>query len=244
MKKSFNGFHYFVLGWKLILTPGIKRFVFFPFLINILIMIGAIWWMFSHFNIWTNRLMLYIPDWLHWLSYLLWPLIILLILLFWGFCFGMLTNWIAAPFNGLLAERIEAKLTNTSLPEGSISNVLRDMPRVIRRELEKFFYHVPRLLLLLLFSLVPVIGPMLAPILLFLFSAWVLAIQYCDYPFDNHRISFVTMRRALQKHRMYHLQFGGIVSLFMLVPGLNMIVMPAAVCGATAMWVDYYRGRI
>ena len=51
------------------------------------------------------------------------------------------------------------------------------------------------------------------------------------------------MRAALRERKSLNMQFGALVSLFTLVPVLNLAIMPVAVCGATAMWVDCYRGK-
>ena len=68
-----------------------------------------------------------------------------------------------------------------------------------------------------------------------------MAIQYVDYPFDNHKIDFITMRDALKQRRGKCLSFGALVTLFSAIPVVNLFVMPVAICGATAMWVDQYR---
>ncbi|MNH40933.1 putative sulfate transport protein CysZ [compost metagenome] len=49
------------------------------------------------------------------------------------------------------------------------------------------------------------------------------------------------MRSALRQHKASNLQFGALVSLFTMIPILNLVILPVAVCGATAMWVDRYR---
>jgi CysZ protein len=49
------------------------------------------------------------------------------------------------------------------------------------------------------------------------------------------------MRRSLGRYKVDNLQFGALVSLFTMVPVLNLVILPVAVCGATAMWVDRYR---
>ncbi|VEA69182.1 putative sulfate transport protein CysZ [Serratia rubidaea] len=119
--------------------------------------------------------------------------------------------------------------------------LVKDVPRIMAREWRKLAYYLPRALVLLLLYFVPVVGQTAAPVLWFLFSAWMLAIQYCDYPFDNHKVSFADMRRALRQNKVHNLQFGALVSLFTLIPVLNLVILPVAVCGATAMWVDRYR---
>ncbi|MFP1928738.1 sulfate transporter CysZ [Lonsdalea quercina] len=236
-----SGFHYFVRGWQLLSLPGIRRFVVLPMLVNILLMGGAFWWLFLQLNSWIPQLMSHIPNWLQWLSYLLWPLAVISILLVFSYFFSTLTNFIAAPFNGLLAEQLEARLTGVALPDSGIWGIAKDTPRIMRREVQKLGYYLPRALVLFLLYFVPGIGQTVAPILWFIFSAWMLAVQYCDYPFDNHKVSFPVMRQTLRQHKMSNLQFGALVNLCTIVPVLNLIIMPVAVCGATALWVDRYQ---
>ena len=63
--------------------------------------------------------------------------------------------------------------------------------------------------------------------------------QYVDYPFDNHRTTFDDMYGFLRKNCMLSLSFGAGVILVSLIPVINFFVMPAAVIGATLMWMDY-----
>ena len=77
----------------------------------------------------------------------------------------------------------------------------------------------------------------------FLFSAWMLAIQYCDYPLITIRYRFKTMRQALRTRKVTNMQFGALTSLFTMIPVLNLVILPVAICGATAMWVDCYRDK-
>ena len=93
---------------------------------------------------------------------------------------------------------------------------------------------------LLIFFILPVFGQ----VIWFLFSAWMMAIQYCDYPCDNHKISFADMKRILHAHRSHSFSFGITVSVFSLIPIVNFLVMPVAVCGATALWVDKLKERV
>ncbi len=245
--KSANGIHYFSQGWQLIRLPGIRRFVIVPLLVNILLMGGAFIWLFWQLGNWLPALMAKVPDWLQWLSYLLWPLTVISILLVFSYLFSTIANWIAAPFCGLLAEQLEARLTGQPLPDSGWMGMVKDIPRIMKREWQKLAWYLPRAIVLLLLYFVPGFGQTVAPVLWFLFSAWMLSIQYCDYPFDNHKVSFQQMRSALRQNKTDNMQFGALVSLFTMIPVLNLAIMPVAVCGATAMWVDRYRttlGRV
>lgn len=232
------GFHYFIYGWRLLLQRQFMPFVIFPIIINTVLMIGLVWAFFANITGWLDMLL---PSWLEWLSFVLIPLIFLLLLAGFYFAFTTLANFVAAPFNALLAEKVELQLTNQPLGDTSFTGMLKDVPRMLKREWQKMMYSVPRLIAIFLLGFVPVLGQTIVPVIAFIFSAWMIAIQYCDYPFDNHKISFQRMRNALEQNKVMNYTFGSLVSLFTMIPFVNLVVMPVAVCGATAMWINEYR---
>ena len=61
--------------------------------------------------------------------------------------------------------------------------------------------------------------------------------RYIDYPADNNKMSWQDMLAWLRAKRWQSLGFGGSVYLALLVPFANILVMPAAVAGATLFWV-------
>ena len=233
-----SGASYFIKGFELIRTPGIRRFVFIPLSVNLILFGYAFYYMFLK----LESYMLMIEDWLgdyfSWLSYFIWPLAILFVLVVFSFIFSSVANWIAAPFNGLLSEKVEALLTNKPLNDGGILDVVKDIPRTLSREVSKLGYYLPRALgFFLLYWLLPVIGQ----VLWFLFLAWMMSVQYKDYPFDNHKISFSEMKHALKQRQGLSYSFGITTAVFSMIPFINLVVMPVAICGATAIWVDHYR---
>jgi len=236
-----SGFGYFFHGIELALSPGIRRFVLMPLLANIILVGGALFYLFSHLDSWINQWIGQLPEFLSWLSYILWPLLVLTILATFSYFFSTLANFIAAPFNGLLAEKVEEYLTGQKINDDGIMSVVKDTPRVLAREWRKLLYVLPKAIGLFLLLLIPALGQTLGPILWFIFTAWILAIQYCDYPFDNHKISFNEMRYNLKQKQGKAYGFGVLVSLFTTIPILNLIVMPVAVCGATSMWVSEFK---
>ncbi|UPQ88623.1 sulfate transporter CysZ [Vibrio sinaloensis] len=236
-----SGFGYFFHGIELALTPGIRRFVIFPLLANIVLVGGALFYLFSNLDSWITQLMGQLPDFLSWLSYLLWPLLVLTILATFSYFFSTLANFVAAPFNGLLAEKVEAHLTGQSVNDDGPLAVIKDTPRVLAREWRKLIYVLPKTIGLFLLLLIPALGQTVGPFLWFIFTAWILAIQYCDYPFDNHKVSFNDMRYNLKQKQSKAYGFGALISIFTTIPIINLIVMPVAVCGATSMWVAEFK---
>ncbi|EGA68042.1 putative sulfate transport protein CysZ [Vibrio sinaloensis DSM 21326] len=236
-----SGFGYFFYGLELAMKPGIRQFVLLPLLANILLVGGALFYLFSHLDSWISHLMGQLPEFLSWLSYLLWPLLVLTILATFSYFFSTLANFIAAPFNGLLAEKVEEQLTQQRVNEDGLLSTLKDTPRILAREWRKLVYVLPKAIGLFLLLLIPALGQTIGPILWFAFTAWILAIQYCDYPFDNHKVSFNDMRYSLKQKQGKAYSFGALVSIFTTIPILNLFVMPIAVCGATAMWVSEFK---
>ncbi|EPG0610040.1 sulfate transporter CysZ [Vibrio fluvialis] len=238
-----SGLGYFFYGFDIAVSPGIRRFVLMPLLTNILLVGGALYYLFSHLDSWINDWMGQIPDWLSWLSYILWPLLVITILATFSYFFSTLANFIAAPFNGLLAEKVEEKLTGKKVNDDSVLAVVKDVPRIMAREWRKLVYVLPKAIGLFILLLIPALGQTLGPILWFIFTAWMLAIQYCDYPFDNHKVTFNDMRNSLKQKQGKAYTFGMLVSVLTTIPVVNLLVMPVAVCGATAMWVNEFRGQ-
>lgn len=238
-KKS--GVNYFLEGFSLIKRPGLRRFVFIPLTINLLLFGGLIYFAIGQLEQVFAWLSGQLPEYLSWLNFLLWPLAVLTLLVVLSFIFSSVMNWLAAPFNGLLAEKVEQLLTGKPLNTGGGIDLIKDLPRILGREWIKLKYYLPRAIVFLLLFLLPFVGQTAAPILWFLFSAWMMAIQYCDYPFDNHKVPFADMKFALNQTRGSSFSFGAAVTLFSMIPILNFVVMPVAICGATSMWVDKYR---
>ncbi|KFZ36695.1 cysteine biosynthesis protein CysZ [Shewanella mangrovi] len=238
---SKSGIQYFMDGFSLIKQPGLRRFVVVPLLVNLALFSGALMLAVKYLSQLMQWIDHAVPSWLDWISFVLWPLLIIAVLVVFSFIFSSIMNWIAAPFNGLLAEKAEQLLTGKPLYTGGAMDAVKDLPRVFGREWQKLKYYLPRALLVLVLFFIPLVGQTLFPVIWFLFSAWMMAIQYCDYPFDNHKVAFNDMKFALKQTKGSSMSFGIAVTLFSMIPIVNFIVMPVAICGATAMWVDKYR---
>ncbi|MCL1127083.1 sulfate transporter CysZ [Shewanella surugensis] len=236
-----SGVNYFIMGFSLIKRPGLRRFVFIPLLINLVLFSGLFYLAINQLSRIFDWLSLQLPSYLSWLNIILWPLAVITLLVVSSFIFSSVMNWLAAPFNGLLAEKVEQLLSGKALNTGSNMDVIKDIPRTLSREWIKLKYYIPRALIFLILFWVPLLGQTVAPVLWFLFTAWMMAIQYCDYPFDNHKVPFSDMKKALNNTKGSSFSFGATVTLFSMIPIVNFVVMPVAICGATAMWVDKYR---
>ena len=235
MATLINGIAALREGIRLIQQPELRRFVWLPLLVNIVFLGLSLYLLFGWFGGWLEGWMAALPDWLAWLETLLWLLLSLLALLLVFFGFSLLANLILAPFNGLLAEAVENRLRGTAMPDTSFIALLRQLPGIMLDELGKLFYFAGLALLVWLLSWIPVLN-LFAPLAWFALAAWVMVVQYADYPMGNHGMRFGPQRRLLRRHPMASLGFGGATAVLTMIPLLNFIVIPAAVAGATVLW--------
>jgi len=236
-----EGVGYLVDGAKLLTHPSLRLFVIIPLLVNILIFGSLIGFGLTYLSDLVDRWLAGIPDWLGFIEWILWPLIGLTLSLITGYLFTAVALIIASPFNALLAEKAEELVTGQPVDslEG-LGQALLSVPRGIVRELAKLLYYVPMAAFVLLVTFIPVLNAV-APVLWFLLGAWMMSIQFVDYPMDNHQLSFADVKEAVRSRRLSSMGFGGIVALCAGIPVVNFFVVPSAVVGATLLWCKELR---
>ncbi len=238
MGNLLNGAGFAWRGFGLILRPGARRFVLIPLLINTLLYILAIWFIWSRVDTGRRLLEQWIPWWLDWISWLLYPLVVLTLVFMVWYGFFLLASLIAAPFNALLAEKLESILRGQSMAHGDgLGAVPQMVVRTIFSEFRKLLYQLIWLIPLVILMVIPGLN-VLSPAAWLLFGAWMMAVNTLDYPMGNHDLYFVEVRRRMRRDRLTAIGFGGSILLLMMLPGLNFIAIPVGVAGATALWVE------
>jgi CysZ protein len=240
---TLQGIGYFFRGLGLLGKPGIRMYVLIPLTINILLFAGLIIFGYSEFMDLVNYLAPEESSWLSWLRWILIPIFFVTSLIIVFFTFTMVANLIGSPFNSLLSAAVEKHLTG-SLPENNSDwkAVLKSVIPIMFSELKKMAYYILITIPFLILFIIPVIN-IIAPFLWMLMIAWVMAVEYTDYPLDNHNVPFTELRRRLRQRRFMAFGFGGSVMFAMSIPILNFFVMPTAVAGATAMAVEKLKGE-
>mgnify|MGYP002378826753 CR=1 FL=1 len=237
MSNSFTqGMGYVLTGLRWLPRAGLRGFVAVPLLINTLLFGGGIWWGASQLQRLDQAVQGWLPDWLVWLHWLLWPLFILTVLVVVFYTFSLVANVIAAPFNGLLAARVEGMIDPTGrVPPRPAETSWRELLLSPLGELRKLLYFVAWAIPPLALSFVPAVN-MIAPVVWAVSTAWMLALEYADYPLGNRGMGLKAQRRLLRQRPLLALGFGGMTLLLTLIPVLNFLAMPAAVIGAALLW--------
>ena len=236
-----GGIDYLVRGAKMLSHPRLRPFVIIPLLVNVVIFASLLTLGVNAMGETLDRWIAAIPDWLSFLRWLVWPIVYLALALVSGYLFTFVAILIASPFMGLLAEKAEELITGEPVqgPEG-LMGALAMFPRAILRELAKFAYYLPLLLVVLVASLIPLVNAF-TPFLWFLLGAWMMSIQYVDHPMDNHQLPFAEVKEVCRERRVASLGVGGLVALVRGIPVVKCFGVAAAVCGATRVWCEELR---
>jgi len=243
-------------GVRLLWHPRLRKYILVPLLVNCIIffaltsvivgyflalMNGGESWLANTTEQLPYVLKLLVDIFASIVKWMAWFVIGSLFLIVYGYSFNVITNFIAAPFYGLLAAETERLVTGQAPPDESIGKML---VRVFSREFSKLFYFFGRgiivILLIILISFIPVLN-IFGPLIGLIWAAWSMAIQYADYAADNHQVPFSDMRDCLWKRNRSCLGFGGSLMACSVIPIVNIFAMPAAVTGGTLFWLNEIR---
>lgn len=239
-----SGIKYFFRGFKLLTRPELRWFVLIPLVINILLFTAAIYVAVHQFDVLMGWLLPQGPQWWAELARtVLWVFFSILVLLILFFTFTIAANFLGAPFNGLLSEKVEEYISGSRVNNsGGIRDFVSTILPSLLSELKKALYFLLTAALIFLVILVPAVQ-VLSPFIWALFTSWMLALEYAAYPMENHRLFFSQARRQVRKQKLLALGFGAAVMVASTIPVVNFVVMPAAVVGATLMWIERFKSQ-
>lgn len=240
MITSFStGYRYGLSGLSWLFRRGTRLHVLLPLLVNTIVFSLGILWLAGA----TEKLKLavesWLPAWLDWVAWLLWPIALLGVLVIVWLGFTLLANLFGSPFNGILSERVQREYA-PDIKTGTLS-AWQEAIRAPYFELVKIGYFLLLAIPILILSVIPVFN-VLAPLAWAAYGSWILAVEYCDYPMGNDGIRLREQKKRLRQDRWLALGFGAGVMTLTLIPGLNLVAMPSAVIGATLLWCDRLAG--
>ena len=228
------GMVYLLRGAGHLLTNGLKRYILLPVAFNFILFAGLFYLIYHYLFPYTYYYIDQLPSWLSFLSGVLLVILFISFFLLFLSMFTVLFNLVAAPFNGLLAEKAQHLLFNSAIPTLSFSEITI---RSIKRQGKFLSYFVPRFVLMCILFFVPFIQPVY-PLLWFLFNAWMLSIQYQDFAMDNNLVGFQDMQQKIGRTKLASLGFGSLINLVSFIPILNILIMPSAVIGGVILYCE------
>lgn len=245
-----GGFKYPFRGARFVYLqhPGLVRYWIFPILLTLGLLVAVFYQLGQHHAGWseaiwatptgdgfwggTKRVLHTAFDW--GFTLVLGAAAVLVV--------AALASIIAAPFNDLLSEEVERRVTGKEGPPFTLRALLRDTIRTVRVEVTKLIFYVCIMLpLFVLQFLIPVVGALAYALFGFVFTATYFAVDYVDWP-ATRRGYGVRQRAGIIRQRFVPmLGFGAGVYLFLMIPLVNLFFMPAAVAGGTLLFLDMER---
>lgn len=239
--RLFTGIQYYLRGVRLLRNKKLMPYILVPLLINVVIFFGLTYSFFSYSDQGMAYLLGWLPNFLSFIKSILWFIIGIILIFVYGYLFNFITNIVASPFYGMLAQKTEELMTGEAPSEEPLKAMI---PRVLVREMQKILYFIGWTIvifaILFIMGFIPLVN-IIVPVIAGLWGAWCMAIQYTDYACDNNQLAFKPMRKRLKKTRYCSIGFGGTIMLASMVPILNIITMPAAVIGGTLYWLEEIR---
>jgi CysZ protein len=227
------GLKAFADGFALARHPKLLPYVWLPTGLSLAIILIGLYFGLGYLTTLTDDMVARLPEWLGWLELVVAPLLYLLGILAGAWSFAFLAVLIASPFLGAFSLALE-RIRFGSAPE-TTTGLWTDVARSIAREVRKLVYYVPRLVVVFLLTLIPVVN-LAAPIIWLLFGAWTMAVQFADYPAENRQAPFSATLAKLKRNRGAALTFGACTTVALAIPLLNFLLIPVAVAGGTVLW--------
>ncbi|MBL4569596.1 MAG: sulfate transporter CysZ [Alcanivorax sp.] len=225
----------------------LRVYVIVPLIFNIVVFGGLYWasgswiagWIAAATADWAlTGSLSFLNGALHFLVDAAILLVWVLLLALFASVFSIGVQLIAAPFMGFLAEKVDIQTTGHPMPDESIPAMIL---RTFKRELRKTWYWLWRAVLILFVVMVVYFIPVVnvfASAIWFLWSGWLLAMQYIDFGADNRQVPFEVMLERLKTKRWLVLTFGAVVMGLTMLPLVNLFIMPVAVIAGTLIWVE------
>ena len=222
--------------------PALLGYAIVPIVTNTLLFIGGFWALWSY-RVDVVELIWTYPENAYFLA-AIWHLLAVLIfgfsLLVGYFMFTPIGCIIAAPFNDRLAGRTE-QVADPDAPGGEIPLSFGEIYKMIRKELGKLGAMLLVLFAGLVLSLIPVLGPPVAFLVVVAAGSWMLCLEYLDYPMSRHGYGFSEIASVINSNLGRCLGFGAGVMLLLLIPFLNLVCIPVSVAGVTVLFVELRR---
>lgn len=178
---------------------------------------------------------IYTADQADLLAKVLTAVLLIFIFLLMSWTFVIVVGIIAAPFNSMLSARIEKRLVERVVEENkarTFRQIAEGIGRTFKNEAKKLIF----ILILSALAFVFNMFPLLYPVGIFLVSL-LLAIQFIDYSWSRHDMSFGTCLKDTTKNIFSYAFAGFCFLLLVTIPIINAFIPALATSYFTVLWL-------
>lgn len=223
-------------------TPKARRQALYPLLANLLVYALIVWgacWLIGRINLQP-------VNWEFWwglgaaladvVNYLLpvikWLICVPILLFTCFFTFSFVGMLIASPFNDMLSETIEQRLTGQTPAASTWKQMLRSLLISLYSTLRIVCKQGVCALLCLPLLLIPVVGAAL----MFLVMAYFAGLGFLDVGMARNNLHYPHKMAAAKQRRWEVIGCGAAMQLLLLIPLAGLLVLPLGVAGGTLLY--------
>jgi CysZ protein len=218
--------------------PRLWFLVLIPLVLNVILFALLLGWGFSEFaetlNGWLSGHQAWYWSALIWLANILFWLVVLLVVYF---IFTPLALLIASPFNDRLAESVEKTHGfNVKDDRPVLKMIFGEAVYALKSEVKRLAVALAVFAVLLLFNLIPVFGPPIYTVVAFLWSCWAAALEFTGFAADRRHLALRRKWDLLRRSPAPVFGFGIVTVFFLMIPFLNVLVVPVSAVGGTMLF--------
>lgn len=174
-----------------------------------------------------------IGSWADFLSYILLPLVTVVMFFFINWTFVLVVSLVASPFNDLISSRVERIVSggNPESPRESFRKMLRRVRLIFVNEIKKIIFVVSLTILAFGLSLFPLLVPVSV-----LLSALLMSMSFLDYSWCRHQMPLGECLSHLRSSFGAYAVSGGIFMVLMSIPLVNLFSLPLAIIYFTILF--------
>ena len=219
----------------LLFKPRIRTYAFLPLCLTIFVLTSGAYFLSSTIDATLSSMA---PNWSGWINSMIsWALSALISMWASLFLLGLI-NILSCPFNSLLSSKVLIYLSGPSeqaYKQTPIFVEIHESFGALAAEVKKVVYYVKFASIILLLSIIPGVN-VFGPLLWVIFGAWMLTIEYLDYPLSNEQIVFPESLKTMACQKATCLGFGLSITLIALIPIVNWLTVAIGVVGATVLY--------
>ncbi len=240
MNRYLRGVNDFWWAAKLIATnPRLWKWLVAPAIIagiTIVALIGAVW---TFSGQWSQTLVELLPGWLAFLVPIIRGTIVLLGLVLAYVAFFVVASIVTGPFSEFLAEDVETIQTGQSPPAFAFSTFARDLVLGISHAARRLVIYLATMLLLFVVgALLPVVGPLISLVGGIWVTIRAAAFDTVDCTLARKGMTYAAKKSFLRTWQARANGIGAVVALLMMIPVVNLIVLPIGAAAASRLYVQ------
>ncbi len=235
-------------------NPHLIKYIAIPILVNIVVAIalysGLLYfgWQIvdgvqGDISIWINQWIASLPQWLGFLNYLTFGLIVIIrflliviLLIATGFVLTQFGVLLGAPWYGQLSEQLEKY--RTGKVELIELDLVSDLTRAILYELKKLVLIAAIGIPLLLINFFPGVGTVISGVGSFMLTIVIVSLDFLDSCLERRRLKFRQKLRIVYKSLPASGSFGLVCLGLISIPLVNLITIPLCVASGTLFICD------